>query len=373
MAAKRDYYDILGVSRDASEEDIKKAYRKLALRYHPDRNPDNRQEAEERFKEVAEAYHVLSDPERRAQYDRLGHAAFEQGGAGFGFDFAASFEDLFGDLFGEFFGMPGGRRGGRARARRGEDLRYHLELSFEEAAFGCEKRIEVPRLAACNVCGGSGARPGTRPRTCPSCRGTGQVRFQQSFFSIAKTCGHCNGQGMLIADPCSACGGRGVRRRTHSLHVKIPPGVDNGTRLKLRHEGAAGANGGPAGDLYVIIHVKEHPIFRREGNDVVCEIPISFPEAALGTELEVPTLEGKVKFKIPPGTQSGAVFVLRGRGLPDLGGRGRGNQLVRVVVETPRKLTPRQRELLEEFARISGKDVNPMSRGFFEKVKEMFG
>jgi molecular chaperone DnaJ len=367
---KRDYYEVLGVLRTATEDDIKKAYRKLALKYHPDKNPENRREAEERFKEIVEAYQVLSDGERRGLYDRFGHAAFEQGGAGgAGFDFSAGFEDIIGDLFGDFFGTARGR----GRSRRGQDLRYELELGFEEAAFGCEKTLSVPRLAACDTCRGRGAKPGTAAQTCPQCRGSGQVRFQQGFFSIAKTCGHCNGQGTIIAHPCPDCGGAGAVRRAQQLHVKIPAGVDTGTRLKLRGEGEVGAAGGSPGDLYVIVHVQDHPLFSRDGNDVVCEVPVSITQAALGTELQVPTLDGPVKVKVPAGTQSGHSFRVKGRGIPDVNGYGRGDEVVRVVVETPRKLSARQRELLEEFARLSGEEVHPLSRSFLEKVKSMLG
>jgi molecular chaperone DnaJ len=366
---RRDLYEVLGVPRDVSEEDLKRAYRKLALKYHPDRNPGD-QEAEERFKEASAAYQVLSDSERRARYDRLGHAAFD-GGAG-GFDFNAGFEDIFSGIFGEFFGGPRAGRG-RSRTRRGEDLRFNLDLTFDEAAFGAEKTISVPRLSSCETCGGKGSKPGTSAKTCSACRGSGQVRFQQGFFSIAKTCGQCNGQGSTISDPCPKCRGEGATRRTQSLNVKIPAGVDTNSRLKLRGEGEAGIGGGPSGDLYVVIRVLEHPLFQREENDVLCDMPISFPQAALGTDLEVPTLDGKARLRIPPGTQSGTRFRMRGKGISDLRGYGRGDHIVRVVVETPRKLTGRQRELLEEFARSSGEEVHPLSRGFLEKVKEMFG
>jgi molecular chaperone DnaJ len=369
---KRDYYQVLGVSRDATEEELKKAYRKLALKYHPDKNPDDRRAAEERFREIAEAYQVLCDPERRRLYDRFGHAAFEQGGGAPGFDFGAGFEDILGDLFGDFFGTSR-TRGGRGRTRRGRDLRYELEVSFEEAAVGCEKTIAVPRLSACETCGGRGTRPGTEPRTCPQCRGAGQVRFQQGFFSIAKTCGHCNGRGSVIANPCVACGGAGATERTHQLSLKIPPGVDNGSRLKLRGEGEAGSSAGTPGDLFVVIHVREHPLFVREGNDIVCEVPIAFTQAALGADVEVPTLEGPNKVRVPAGTQSGQLFQLKGRGMPDINGYGRGDQIVRIIVETPRRLSPRQRELLEEFARLSGEEVHPLAKSFLEKVKSMLG
>ena len=369
-APKRDCYEVLGVNRDASQEEIKKAYRKLALKYHPDRNPGDKP-GEERFKEASAAYQILGDPERRAQYDRFGHAAFDQQGGFGGFDFSSGFEDLFSDIFGDFFG--GGRGRSRGRARRGEDLRYDLELKFEEAAFGCEKKISVPRWKSCDVCEGKGSRSGTAPRTCPSCRGSGQIRFQQGFFSIAKTCSQCGGEGTIIADPCPACGGGGRVRVTQALNVKIPPGVDNGSRLKLRGEGEAGTSGGPAGDLYVVIAVHEHPVFARQGKDIICEVPVSFTQLALGAEIEVPTLDDKAKLKISPGTQTGSVFRLKGKGIPDIQGFGRGDELVRVHIEVPRKLTARQRELLEEYARNGGEEVSPLSKGFLDRVKEMFG
>ena len=368
MPAKRDYYEILGVSRNASDDDIKKAYRKQALKYHPDRNPGDKA-AEEHFKEASEAYQILSDSGRRAQYDRFGHAAFGDMGGG-GFDFTSSFEDLFSDVFGDFFGSSRGR--GR-RGRRGQDLRYDVELTFEEAAFGTEKTLQVPRMSSCDACGGRGAERANGIQKCSACRGTGQTSFQQGFFRIAKTCGSCNGQGTIITEPCSACNGSGSIRKVRTRTVKIPAGVDTGSRLMLRGEGELGTGGGPPGDLYVVIQVKEHPLFTREGTTIICEIPLSFPQAALGAEIEVPTLDGKVKRKIPAGAQSGTVFRLRGKGLPDPSGHGRGDQLVRIVVETPRRLTPRQRELLEEFARISGDGASPASKGFFDKVKEMFG
>jgi molecular chaperone DnaJ len=364
---KRDYYDVLGVSRDAGAEDLKKAYRKLALKYHPDKNPDDRATAEDRFKELSEAYQVLCDPERRAQYDRFGHAAFEQDGAGFPF---GGFDDIIGDLFGDFFGT-GRSRGGRSRARRGDDLQYRLELSFEEAARGCERTLAFARMHRCDTCSGSGAKPGTSPTTCTQCRGSGQLRLQQGFFSIAKTCGYCNGRGTVVKTPCPTCDGSGATERNHTLSVKVPPGVDVGSRLKLRGEGEPGQGGGPSGDLYVVIDVEAHPLFQRDGVDIVCDVPISFVQAALGTEMEVPTLDGSAKVKIPAGTQSGHVFRLRGRGIPQLGGYGTGDQLVRVAVETPRKLSARQRELLEEFARVSGEDVHPRTKSFLDKVKSI--
>jgi molecular chaperone DnaJ len=366
---KRDYHEVLGVSRDAGADDLKKAYRRLALKFHPDKNPDDRPGAEDRFKELSEAYQVLSDPERRAQYDRFGHAAFEQD-AGGGFGFATGFDDIIGDLFGDFFGT-GRSRSGRSRTRRGDDLQYLLELSFEDAARGCERTLEFGRMHPCAVCDGSGAKRGTAPTTCSQCRGTGQLRLQQGFFSIAKTCGYCGGRGTVVKTPCATCGGAGATQQNHTINVKVPAGVDTGSRLKLRGEGEVGQAGGPTGDLYVAIEVGEHPLFQRDGVDIVCEVPISFVHAALGTEVDVPTLDGKAKVKVAAGTQSGHVFRLRGRGIPHLGGYGTGDQLVRVVVETPRKLSARQRELLEEFARVSGEDVHPRTKSFFDKVKSI--
>ena len=371
MASKADYYELLSVSRDIGAEELKKAYRKAALRYHPDRNPDDKA-AEEKFKDLSEAYQVLSDPEKRAQYDRFGHAAFEQGAGGFGggFDFSThNFEDIFGDIFGDFFG-GGGRAG---RQVRGQDLSYSLEVSFEEAAFGTEKTVSIPRRATCAACQGSGAKPGTRPQTCGTCRGSGQMRFQQGFFTVARTCNQCDGHGSVVTDPCAECRGAGAVRKTSNLQIKIPGGVDAGSRLKLRGEGEAGPAGGIAGDLYVTIHVGAHPLFERQHNEVICELPISFPQAALGADIEAPTLEGKIKMKVPAGTQSGSVFRLRGKGIVDLRGGGRGDQLVRIVVETPTDLGAKQKELLEEFAQLNGGEVHPISKGFFDKVKELFG
>jgi molecular chaperone DnaJ len=361
--SKRDLYEILGVDRNVDEDTIKKAFRKLALQHHPDRNPGDKQ-AEAKFREASEAYRILADSAQRAKYDRFGHAAFD--GPGAGFDFSASgFEDIFTDIFGEFFG--GGRsRGGR---RRGEDLSYTLELDFEEAAFGCEQTIAIPRSIGCEECKGTGGKGGAAPVKCSTCRGAGQVRFQQGFFSIAKTCGSCGGRGQVVKDPCDGCSGAGRVRKQHSLQVKVPQGVDSGTRLKLRGEGETATGG--AGDLYVVISVREHERFERDGNDVLCEVPIGFPQVALGAEIDVPTLEGAVKLKVPPGPESGSVFRLRGKGVPDLHGYGRGDQRVRVVVQTPKKLTARQRELLEELADISGETHAP--KGFFDKVREKFG
>ena len=368
MSAKKDYYELLGVSRDASEEEIKKAYRKLALQYHPDRNPEDKQ-SEEKFKEVSEAYQILSDPEKRAKYDQYGHAAFGDGSPfPGGFDFTAGFEDVFGDIFGEFFG------GGARRARgRGDDLRYNLTLKFEEAVFGTEKKIKIPRHGPCETCHGSGAKAGMAPQTCPTCRGRGQVSFQQGFFSVSRTCSQCHGQGTIVKDPCGNCRGSGRLRNLHTLNVKIPGGVDTGSRLKLRNEGESAPAGGAPGDLYVVIQVEPHPIFIRENLDILCDVPISIAQATLGAEIDVPTLNGKVKMKIPAGTQSGKVFRMKGKGINDVQGYHQGDQHVRVSVETPTHLTARQKELLKEFATAGGEDVNPMAKGFLDKMKDLFG
>ncbi|MPZ75963.1 MAG: molecular chaperone DnaJ [Deltaproteobacteria bacterium] len=369
MNGKRDYYELLGISRSASEDEIKKAYRKLALKHHPDRNPGDKH-AGEKFKEVSEAYQVLSDAQKRTQYDQFGHAAFGDNGpfAG-GFDFNSGFEDIFGDIFGEFFGGASGRRRGQAR---GEDLRYNLTLSFEEAVSGVEKKVKIPRHGACDICHGTGAKPGTAPQTCPTCRGRGQVSFQQGFFSVSRTCSQCHGHGTFISDPCASCDGSGRVRKMHTLSVKIPAGVDNGSRLKLRAEGESAPIGGVPGDLYVVIQVEPHPIFARENLDVLCDVPISFVQAALGAEIDVPTLDGKIKMKIPAGTQSGKLFRIKGKGVKDVHGYQQGDQHVRVLVETPTQLTARQKELLKEFASLGGEDINPLSKGFLDKVKQLF-
>lgn len=370
MAAKADYYELLGVSRSASEEDLKKAYRKAALRYHPDRNPGDTA-AEEKFKELSEAYHVLSDADKRAQYDRYGHAAFEQTGTGFpsGFDFSHHFEDLFGDIFGDFFG----RREHRYRGpQRGEDLTVGLGITLEDATLGTEKTISVPRRVKCDTCQGSGAKPGTSPQTCSPCQGGGQIRSQQGFFTISRTCPHCQGRGTVIPDPCATCHGTGVISKTTTLQVTIPAGVDTDSRLRLRGEGEASPAGGPPGDLYVFIQVQAHPFFERHGNDIVCTVSLSFPQAALGTEIEVDTLEGKSTMKVPAGTQPGTLFRLREKGVKDLRGAGRGDQLVRITVEVPQQLSPEQRHLIEELAQLDGADVQPIRKGFLTKVKELF-
>jgi molecular chaperone DnaJ len=367
---KRDYYEVLGVDRNASEEELKKVYRKLALKYHPDRNPEDKG-AEEKFKEVSEAYQVLTDPQKRSNYDRFGHAAFGNGGpfAG-GYDFTSGFEDLFGDIFGEFFGTGTSRS--RTRSQRGEDLLYNLEITFEEAAFGAEKKIKIPRHGTCDVCNGSGSKPGSSPRTCSTCRGRGQVNFQQGFFSVSRACSQCRGQGTVNPNPCSACHGSARVRKFHTLSVRIPAGVDTGSRLKLRGEGESGRSGGPPGDLFVEVKVQEHPIFVRHGAEVACEVPISFVQAALGAEIEVPTLKGKVKMKIPPGTQSGKVFRLKGKGIKDVQGYHQGDQHVQVILETPTHLTARQKEILKEFTASGGEESHPIAKGFCEKVRQLF-
>jgi molecular chaperone DnaJ len=359
----KDYYGILGVQRDASEADIKKAFRQLALRYHPDRNPEDK-EAEERFKEINEAYSCLSDPEKRVNYDRFGTA--EGVGVGYG-PFGTGFGDIFEDIFGDFFGTFTGHR--RPRPAKGSDLRYDLDLTLIDAAFGTEKTIEIPKWEICTDCYGTGSAPGKGPITCSNCKGTGHVRFQQGFFSISKTCGRCNGTGKIITDPCKSCKGQGRVKRFKSINMKIPAGVDIGSRLKISGEGELGIYGGPPGDLYVVLNIEEHPFFKRDGTEILCEVPISFPQAVLGTEIEVPTLDGTSKIKIPSGTPSGRIFHIKGKGLPRIGGHVRGDQIVRVYVDVPKKITPKQKELLEEFARIDGDEV---AKSFKEKLKDIF-
>lgn len=379
--AKRDYYEVLGVSRDADEQEIKKAYRRLARQYHPDVNKDD-PDAEAKFKEISEAYQVLSNPQTRAQYDRFGHAAFEQGGAGAGAGGADPFGGFggfggfegFDDIFDMFFGGGTGRRRSSG-PRRGADLRYDLELDFEEAAFGVETEISVPRTETCDHCHGKRAEPGTPVRDCPQCGGSGEVRQvrQTAFgrFINVQTCGRCRGEGKVFETPCRVCRGAGTVHRERRIKVKIPAGVDDGYRVRLSGEGEAGERGGPPGDLYVFITVRPHEFFRREQNDVYCEVPISFVQAALGDEIEVPTLEGKTTLKIPEGTQGGTRFRLRGLGIPDPRGYGRGDQYVTVRVVTPTRLTPRQRELLREFARAGGEKVEG-EKGLFDRVREAF-
>jgi len=374
----KDYYEILGVGRDASADEVKKAYRQAALKYHPDRNPDDKDGAERQFKQASKAYQVLSDPDKRAQYDRYGEAAFEGPGGGMGgFDFSSAFasgafEDVLGDLFGDFFG--GGRRS-RSRASRGDDLRYDLEISFEEAARGCERHISIPRTVGCENCSGSGAKPGTTPETCTACNGAGQVRFQQGLFQIAKTCGHCNGEGKVNRSPCATCRGVGRTRALREIKVKVPAGVDNGSRLKLRSEGEAGLRGGSPGDLFVVLTVREHAFFHRDGANIICQRPVSMVDAALGAEVEVPTLDGVVKLKIPAGTQHGKVFRLTGKGVPDLrrGSGVRGDQYVAVQIEIPTKLGRKQRKLLEQLRDEGAEQNESLVTAFTNKLREMMG
>ena len=371
--AKRDYYEILGVNRDAADDEIKKSYRKLAMKFHPDRNPDSK-DAEEKFKEAKEAYEVLSDAQKRAAYDAHGHAGLDSsaagaGGAGFG-----GFADAFGDIFGEIFGGNGGGRQ-RSSVYRGADLRYNLEISLEEAARGTETRIRIPTMEQCDTCHGSGAKPGTQAKTCSTCNGNGQVRMQQGFFSIQQTCPTCHGSGKVIEEPCAPCRGAGRIKKHKTLSVKIPAGVDEGDRIRLSGEGEAGVNGGPTGDLYVVIHIREHQVFTRDQNDLHCEMPISFTISALGGEIEIPTLDGAAKIRIPAETQSGKVFRLRGKGIKGVRSNAYGDLMCHVVVETPVNLTPRQKELLQELESINAKDGsrhNPRAKSWMDRVKEFF-
>ena len=393
MANKRDYYTVLGLTRDATEDDLKKAYRKLAMKHHPDRNPDDKS-AEEKFKELKEAYEVLSDPKKRAAYDQFGHAGVDAsagfGGRGPGPEGFGGFADAFGDIFGEIFGQQrGGARGNGVY--RGADLRYNLELSLEdaargsdvkiriptleEAARGTEAKIRIPTLEQCTTCNGSGAKPGTQPKTCTSCNGRGEVRVSQGFFSIQQTCPSCHGTGKIVSDPCESCQGAGRTRKQKTLSVKIPAGVDQDDRIRLAGEGEAGVNGGPNGDLYVVVQLKAHAVFQREGADLHCEMPISFATAALGGEIEIPTLDGQAKIKIPAETQTGQVFRLRNKGIRPVRGSVTGDLYCHVALETPVKLTSRQKELLREFETISQKDPEahtPRAKGFFDRVKEFF-
>ncbi|MAD44399.1 MAG: molecular chaperone DnaJ [Oceanospirillaceae bacterium] len=370
--AKRDYYEVLGVSRDVDQKELKKAYRKLAMKYHPDRNPDDA-DADAKFKEATEAYEVLGDAQKRQAYDQFGHAGVDgQAGGGFGGGGGgASFSDIFGDVFGDIFGGAGG--GGRGGPQRGSDLRYTLELTLEEAVRGIEKKIRIPTLTACETCDGTGAKPGTKPKTCTTCNGAGQVRMQQGFFSVQQTCPTCRGQGTMIDDPCTSCHGRGVKEETKTLSVKIPPGVDTGDRIRLAGEGEAGAMGGPAGDLYVQVSVREHNLFHRDGRNLYCDVPISIVDAALGGELEVPTLDGRVKLKIPAETQSGKLFRLRGKGVTPVRGGPAGDLLCRVQVETPVSLTSEQKDLLMKFQEsLTGEKHSPQKKSWFEGVKKFF-
>ena len=370
--AKADYYEVLGVARGASDQEIKSAYRKLALKFHPDRNPGSK-DAEERFKEAAEAYSVLQDPDKRRRYDAYGHAGVGSA-AGGGFD-PSTFSD-FGDILGDFFGFGdvfGSRR--RGGPRRGADLRYNLELTFEEAVFGTETHIQIPRAEACTACNGRGSAPGTEPSTCTSCHGSGQVTFQQGFFSVARTCSRCRGAGRIITSPCKQCGGEGQVPLERKLQIKIPPGVDSDSQLRVSGEGEAGSAGGPAGDLYVVLRVQDHTFFKRDGAGLFCDIPVTVPQAALGAVVEVPTLGGgKSKITVPEGTQTGATFRIRGQGVPHLGSKGRGDLHVTVRVMVPTKLSSEQRRLLEQLAKtLPIPEIEERDRSIFEKMKDMLG
>jgi molecular chaperone DnaJ len=357
---KRDYYDVLGVRRDASDEEMKKSYRKLAMKFHPDKNPGDR-DAEDKFKEAAEAYDVLRDSQKRQLYDQFGH----EGVKGTGFRGFSGFEDIsstFGDIFEDFFGFGTRRR--RSSARRGTDLRYDLKLSFKEAAFGKETEIEIVKPVRCDTCEGSGSKPGTYPVNCPGCEGRGQVTRSQGFFMISTTCHHCNGEGKIIASPCKECNGTGKIERKKKVSVNIPGGVESGSRLRLRGEGEEGIKGGISGDLYVVLHVEDHPFFEREGNDIICQIPISFTQAALGAEIDIPTLNGTKKINTPKGTQSGHIFRLKGEGTYNLRGGPRGSQIVQVIVKTPTKLSKKQEALLRELAKLGGEETPPKRRFF---------
>ena len=376
--AKRDYYDILGVPRSASEQDLKSAFRKLAKECHPDRNPGDR-EAEQRFKDLNEAYEALKDPQKRAAYDKFGHAAFDPGmgrhpGGGFGPDFASSMSDIFEDLFGEFIG---GRRGGGARGRtareRGADLRYNMEITLEEAFVGKAAEVRVPTSVGCEACSGTGAKPGTKPTTCPTCGGMGKVRASQGFFTIERSCPTCAGRGEVIDDPCASCSGSGRVMRERTLQINIPAGVEDGTKVRLVGDGEAGLRGGPPGDLYIFLSLKPHSFFQRDGADIFCKVPIAMTTAALGGQIEVPTLDGTTtRVRVPEGTASGKQFRLKGKGMPVLRSKAIGDLFIQVDVETPKNLTRRQRELLEEFEAESHKGTSPESAGFFARVKDFF-
>jgi len=378
-ATKRDYYEVLEVTRTSTSEEIKKSYRRLAVKFHPDKNPGD-PHAEEQFKELGEAYDVLMDDQKRAAYDRFGHAAFAQGRGG-----AGGFHDPF-DLFREVFGGSGGGAGGifeqffagaaggntREARHRGSDLRYDLQIRLEEAAAGCEKEIEISKLDGCGRCAGSGAEPGSKAASCPACGGRGQVISSRGFFQVSQTCPRCRGTGQIVERPCKECAGEGRIENTSRIKLKIPAGIEDGSRLRSPRNGEAGIRGGPPGDLYVVIHVKEHEIFEREEENLFCEIPVKFVTAAIGGEVRVPTLEGEASLKIPPGTQGGALFKLRGKGVPSLNTGARGDLIIRVLVEVPTRLNAEQRRKLEEFASLMGDENTPLHKGFFEKAKEFF-
>ncbi len=372
--SKRDYYEVLGLSKGASADEIKKGYRSKAKELHPDRNTSD-PSAESKFKEANEAYDVLKDPERKAAYDRFGHAAFEGGMGGGGGqrqgDFSSAFSDVFDDLFGDFMG-GGQRGGGRSRASRGSDLRHNLEISLEDAYSGLQKSINVPTSVQCSPCNGSGAAGGSEPSTCPTCSGMGKVRASQGFFTVERTCPSCSGMGQVISNPCSSCGGQGRSNKDRSLSVNVPAGVETGTRIRLSNEGEAGLRGGPAGDLYIFIEVREHKIFQRDGNSLFCRIPVSMSGAALGGDIEVPTMDGgRSRVKIPAGSQSGRQMRLRGKGMPAIKSAQKGDMFIEIAVETPVNLTSKQRELLREFEALS-EDNNPESKSFFSSVKSFW-
>lgn len=371
--AKRDYYEVLGVSKDVSAAELKKAYRRVAMKHHPDRNPGDKT-SEDKFKEASEAYEVLSDSQKRAAYDQFGHAGVDQSmGGGAGAGGFGSFSDIFGDVFGDIFGGAGGR--GRGGPSRGADLRYNLDLNLEDAVKGTSVQIKVPSLSSCETCAGTGAKKGTRPSACTTCAGIGQVRMQQGFFSVQQTCPSCRGRGTIITDPCGDCHGQGRVEETKTLSVKVPPGVDTGDRIRLSGEGEAGLEGGPAGDLFVQVNVLPHKIFQRDGNDLYCEVPVDFVDAALGGELEVPTLDGRVKLKVPPETQTGKLFRLRSKGVAPVRGGAKGDLMCRVVVETPVDLSHKQKELLKEFQatmKKNGKN-SPRQSSWFDGMKNFFG
>jgi molecular chaperone DnaJ len=370
---KADYYEVLSVTRTASDQELKTAYRKLAMQYHPDRNPGNA-EAEEKFKECSEAYQVLSDPQKRAAYDRYGHAGVSGVGGSNGDPFAGMGDigDIFGDFFGEMFNMSGNSNRRTSRAQRGRDIRFDHVIEFEDAVFGKDVQVTIRRAEACGTCHGTGTASGRGPSTCSQCQGRGQVRYQQGFFSIARTCNACGGTGSVVTDPCTTCRGDGRQEKQHTLQVKIPAGVEEGTRIRYQGEGDAGRYGGPSGDLYIVLSVKPHAFFERDGNDLHCVIPISFSQAALGDEITIPTLEGDTKLKIAEGTQSGKEFRLRGKGVPYLNEHGRGDMVVQVAVQTPKKLTKLQKELLRQLGESLTIENTPTSRSLFSKVKEIF-
>jgi len=372
--SKADYYEVLGVSRGASDQELKSAYRKLALKYHPDRNPGNHA-AEEKFKEASEAYQVLCDADKRAAYDRFGHAGVGATGPGgfSGFQGGVDIGDIFGDLFGEMFNMGGGGAGPRAsRQQRGDDLRFDLSIEFEDAFFGTQTEVKIRRLEACPTCSGRGSASGRGPSVCGQCQGRGQIRYQQGFFSVARTCGACGGTGTIIGDPCQACRGETRVSKELKLTVKVPPGVEEGTRIRYAGEGDAGRSNGPKGDLYVVLSIQPHDFFERDGNDLRCVVPISFPQAALGAEIEIQGIDGPVNLKIPEGTQSGKELRIRGRGVPILNSRGAGDLVVKVLVQIPRKLSRGQRELVSKLAETMSVDNKPTSPSLLDKMKDLF-